>query len=679
MNKANVNPQSTIDRRSRANAVRALSMDAVQQARSGHPGMPMGMADIAEVLWSDYLRHNPAHPGWSDRDRFILSNGHGSMLHYALLHLSGYDLPIEELKNFRQLHSRTPGHPEYGYAPGIETTTGPLGQGIANGVGMALSEKVLAAQFNRPGYEVVNHFTYVFMGDGCLMEGISHEASSLAGTLGLGKLIAFWDDNGISIDGEVKGWFTDDTPARFKAYGWQVIEEVDGHDPLAVAKAIEAARAEPTRPSLICCRTVIGWGSPNKSGQASSHGAPLGEEEVSLVRENIDWPHAPFEIPEDIYAAWNAVESGRAVEAEWCSMFDSYSESHPDLARSFLRRMDGELPTDWAGKADQFVASVVAAGDSVATRKASQQVLEGLGPMLPELIGGSADLAGSNLTQWSGSVPVTAEDATGNYIYFGVREFGMSALCNGIALHGGLIPYSATFLVFSEYARNALRMAALMKIRSLFVYTHDSIGLGEDGPTHQAVEQTATLRLIPNMSLWRPCDTVETAVAWRLALERREGPTCLLFSRQTLPFQTRSSDTVGDISRGGYVLRDCEGTAEAIIIATGSEVSLAVDAAERLGAKGRQVRVVSMPSTDVFDAQDDAYRESVLPRAVMARVAVEAGVSATWLHYVGGRGRIVGIDSFGESAPAEVVFEHFGFTVDNVVANVEQVLAMPPD
>ena len=679
MNKLNVNPQSTLDRRSRANAVRALSMDAVQQARSGHPGMPMGMADIAEVLLSDYLRHNPAHPGWSDRDRFILSNGHGSMLHYALLHLSGYDLPIEELKNFRQLHSRTPGHPEYGYAPGIETTTGPLGQGIANGVGMALSEKVLAAQFNRPGYEVVNHFTYVFMGDGCLMEGISHEASSLAGTLGLGKLIAFWDDNGISIDGEVKDWFTDDTPARFKAYGWQVIEEVDGHDPLAVAKAIEAARAEPTRPSLICCRTVIGWGSPNKSGQASSHGAPLGEEEVSLVRENIDWPHAPFEIPEDIYAAWNAVESGRAVEAEWCSMFDSYSESHPDLARSFLRRMDGELPTDWAGKADQFVASVVAAGDSVATRKASQQVLEGLGPMLPELIGGSADLAGSNLTQWSGSVPVTAEDATGNYIYFGVREFGMSALCNGIALHGGLIPYSATFLVFSEYARNALRMAALMKIRSLFVYTHDSIGLGEDGPTHQAVEQTATLRLIPNMSLWRPCDTVETAVAWRLALERREGPTCLLFSRQTLPFQTRSSDTVGNISRGGYVLRDCEGTAEAIIIATGSEVSLAVDAAERLGAKGRQVRVVSMPSTDVFDAQDDAYRESVLPRAVMARVAVEAGVSATWLHYVGGRGRIVGIDSFGESAPAEVVFEHFGFTVDNVVANVEQVLAMPPD
>ena len=679
MNKLNVNPQSTPDRRSRANAVRALSMDAIQQARSGHPGMPMGMADIAEVLWSDYLRHNPTNPSWSDRDRFILSNGHGSMLHYALLHLSGYDLPIEELKNFRQLHSRTPGHPEYGYAPGIETTSGPLGQGIANGVGLALSEKVLAALFYRPGYEVVNHFTYVFLGDGCLMEGISHEASSLAGTLGLGKLIAFWDDNGISIDGEVKGWFTDDTPARFKAYGWQVIEEVDGHDPHAVAKAIDAARAESTRPSLICCRTVIGWGSPNKSGQASSHGAPLGEEEVSLVRENIDWPHAPFEIPEDIYAAWNAVESGRAVEAEWCSMFDSYSESHPDLARSFLRRMDGELPTDWAGKADQFVASVVAAGDSVATRKASQQVLEGLGPMLPELIGGSADLAGSNLTQWSGSVPVTAEDATGNYIYFGVREFGMSALCNGIALHGGLIPYSATFLVFSEYARNALRMAALMKIRSLFVYTHDSIGLGEDGPTHQAVEQTATLRLIPNMSLWRPCDTVETAVAWRLALERREGPTCLLFSRQTLPFQTRSSDTVENISRGGYVLRDCEGTTEAIIIATGSEVSLAVDAAERLGAKGRQVRVVSMPSTDVFDAQDDTYRESVLPRAVMARVAVEAGVSATWLHYVGVRGRVVGIDSFGESAPAEVVFEHFGFTVDNVVANVEQVLAMPPD
>ena len=679
MNKLTVEPLSAADRRIRANAIRALSMDAVQQARSGHPGMPMGMADIAEVLWSDYLRHNPANPGWCDRDRFILSNGHGSMLHYALLHLSGYDLPIEELKNFRQLHSRTPGHPEYGYAPGIETTTGPLGQGLANGVGMALSEKVLAAQFNRPGFKVVNHFTYVFMGDGCLMEGISHEASSLAGTLGLGKLVVFWDDNGISIDGEVKGWFTDDTPARFRAYGWQVVEDVDGHDPQAVAKAIDAARTESTRPSLICCRTVIGWGSPNKSGQASAHGAPLGDDEVSLVRENIDWPHPPFDIPEDIYAAWNAVDSGRAVEDEWCSMFDSYGKSHPDLAGDFQRRMTRELPTGWAEKADQFVASVAAAGESVATRQASQQTLESFAPMLPELIGGSADLAGSNLTHWSGSVPVTAEDGSGNYIYFGVREFGMSALCNGIALHGGLIPYNATFLVFSEYARNALRMAALMKIRSIFVYTHDSIGLGEDGPTHQAVEQAATLRLIPNMSLWRPCDTVETAVAWRMALEHRQGPTCLLFSRQTLPFQDRSVESVANISRGGYVLRDCEGTADAIIIATGSEVALAMNAAERLSAKGRPVRVVSMPSTDVFDAQDEAYRESVLPSAVSARVAVEAGVSAPWLHYVGARGRVVGIDSFGESAPAEVVFAHFGFTVENVVANVEQVLATLPE
>ena len=679
MNKLTVEPLSAADRRIRANAIRALSMDAVQQARSGHPGMPMGMADIAEVLWSDYLRHNPANPGWCDRDRFILSNGHGSMLHYAILHLSGYDLPIEELKNFRQLHSRTPGHPEYGYAPGIETTTGPLGQGLANGVGMARSEKVLAAQFNRPGFKVVNHFTYVFMGDGCLMEGISHEASSLAGTLGLGKLVVFWDDNGISIDGEVKGWFTDDTPARFRAYGWQVVEDVDGHDPQAVAKAIDAARTESTRPSLICCRTVIGWGSPNKSGQASAHGAPLGDDEVSLVRENIDWPHPPFDIPEDIYAAWNAVDSGRAVEDEWCSMFDSYSKSHPDLAGDFQRRMTRELPTGWAEKADQFVASVAAAGESVATRQASQQTLESFAPMLPELIGGSADLAGSNLTHWSGSVPVTAEDGSGNYIYFGVREFGMSALCNGIALHGGLIPYNATFLVFSEYARNALRMAALMKIRSIFVYTHDSIGLGEDGPTHQAVEQAATLRLIPNMSLWRPCDTVETAVAWRMALEHRQGPTCLLFSRQTLPFQDRSVESVANISRGGYVLRDCEGTADAIIIATGSEVALAMNAAERLSAKGRPVRVVSMPSTDVCDAQDEAYRESVLPSAVSARVAVEAGVSAPWLHYVGARGRVVGIDSFGESAPAEVVFAHFGFTVENVVANVEQVLATLPE
>lgn len=671
---ADLKSTSSEIRRTRANAVRALSMDAVQQAKSGHPGMPMGMADIAEVLWTGYLRYNPSNPKWADRDRFVLSNGHGSMLHYALLHLSGYDLPMAELKNFRQLHSKTPGHPEYGYAPGIETTTGPLGQGISNGVGMALSEKVLAAQFNQPDHDIVNHFTYVFMGDGCLMEGISHEACSLAGTLGLGKLIAFWDNNGISIDGEVEPWFTDDTPARFGAYGWQVIDGVDGHNPESIASAIDRAQAEAARPSLICCRTVIGWGSPNKSGTESAHGAPLGDEEIALVRENIDWPYPPFVIPDEIYATWNAVDEGKASEDAWRAGFERYRTDHPALALEFERRMSGALPETWSDKADEFLRDVVAAADTVATRKASQQALEGYGPVLPELIGGSADLAGSNLTLWSGSVPVTAADASGNYIYFGVREFGMSALCNGIVLHGGLVPYCATFLVFSEYARNALRMAALMKIRSIFVYTHDSIGLGEDGPTHQAVEQTATLRLIPNMSLWRPCDTVETAVAWRMALERHNGPTCLLFSRQNLDFQVRDEQQIQAISRGGYVLRDCEGTPEAIIIATGSEVGLAVDAAARLNSQGRRVRVVSMPSTDVFDTQDVAYKESVLPPLVTARVAVEAGVTPTWVRYVGLQGAVVGIDSFGESAPAEVVFEHFGFTVDNVVATVEKVM-----
>ncbi|MDP6141478.1 MAG: transketolase [Arenicellales bacterium] len=674
MNTAGVKATLGVDRRTKANAIRALSMDAVQKAKSGHPGMPMGMADIAEALWSDYLRHNPANPKWADRDRFILSNGHGSMLHYSLLHLAGYDLPIEELKNFRQLHSRTPGHPEYGYAPGIETTTGPLGQGITNGVGMALAEKVLAAQFNRDGHTVVDHHTYVFLGDGCLMEGISHEACSLAGTLGLGKLVTFWDDNGISIDGKVQGWFTDDTPARFRAYGWQVIEGVDGHDPQAIARAIDEAHADSERPSLICCRTVIGWGSPNKQGKESCHGAPLGDEEIALTREAMGWMHAPFEVPEDVRAAWDATAQGGAREKDWQQRFEAYRADHPQLAAEFERRMAGDLPVDWPEEVEVFVASVDADAKTVATRKASQLALEGFGPMLSELIGGSADLAGSNLTLWSGSKSISKEDAAGNYLYFGVREFGMAALCNGIALHGGLIPYSATFLVFADYARNALRMAALMKIRQVFVFTHDSIGLGEDGPTHQPVEHVASLRLIPNMSVWRPCDAVETAVAWRSALERDSGPTSLALSRQNLPHQARDAGQIVNIARGGYVLADCEGTPEAIIIATGSEVALAMDAAGALSEKGRHVRVVSMPSTDVFDTQDGAYCEAVLPAAVSARVAVEAGVTSCWLKYVGLDGAVVGIDSFGESAPAEVAFEHFGFTVDNIVASVESVL-----
>ncbi len=662
-------------RRELANAVRALSMDAVQKANSGHPGMPMGMADIAEVLWNDYLKHNPANPKWWDRDRFILSNGHGSMLHYSLLHLSGYALPLEEIKRFRQLHSMTPGHPEYGYAPGIETTTGPLGQGLSNGVGMAIAEKVLRGRFNRGGHRIFDHFTYVFCGDGCLMEGISHEACSLAGTLRLGKLICFYDDNNISIDGEVGGWFTDDTPRRFEAYGWQVIRDVDGHDAEAVDAAIKAARAQTSRPTLIQCKTVIGWGAPNKQGTESTHGAPLGEDEVARVRETIGWPHAPFEVPDAIYAGWDARKKGKALESDWSDRLKSYRKAHPELAAELERCMEGELPKDWVQHCNGFIRATDKKAENIASRKASQNALEGYGPKLPELIGGSADLTGSNLTRWSGSRTLSAEVDDGNYIYFGVREFAMAAICNGIALHGGLIPYCATFLIFSEYARNAIRMAALMKIRNVFVFTHDSIGLGEDGPTHQAVEQTATLRLMPNMSVWRPCDAVESAVAWACALERTGGPTSLLFSRQGLPHQKRSAKQIEAIRRGGYVLSDSDGEPEAVIIATGSEVSLAVEAATLLKTKGVQVRVVSMPCTDVFDAQPESYRESVLPSSVRARVSVEAGVTGYWYKYLGFEGKPVGIDTFGESAPYKDVFAHFGFTVENVVKAVEVVLS----
>jgi transketolase len=651
-------------------------MDAVQKAKSGHPGAPMGMADIAEVLWNDFMRHNPVNPTWADRDRFVMSNGHGSMLPYSVLHLTGYELDIEDLKNFRQLHSKTPGHPEYGYAPGIETTTGPLGQGISNAVGMAIAEKVLAAHFNQPGHEIVDHYTYVFLGDGCMMEGISHESCALAGTLGLGKLIAFYDDNGISIDGEVEGWFTDDTPARFEAYRWHVIRDVDGHDPEAVKQAIEQARAVTDKPTLIQCKTIIGWGSPNKQGKEECHGAPLGDDEIKLVRETIGWPHAPFEVPSEIYAGWDAREKGAAQEDDWTTRFEAYAQAHPELAAEFGRRViRGELPQDWPEQADAFVASVVEKAESIASRKASQNAITGYAPVLPELLGGSADLAGSNLTMYKGSKPITPEDAAGNYIYYGVREFGMSAILNGLALHGGFIPYGGTFLMFSEYARNALRMSALMKIQSIFVYTHDSIGLGEDGPTHQPVEQIATLRLLPQMSLWRPCDAVESAVAWRHAIERRDGPSCLIFSRQGLPHQARSDEQLADIRRGGYVLREPDGKPEAVIIATGSEVGIAVEAAERLAEKGKRVRVVSMPSTDVFDAQDEAYRDSVLPKDLTARVAVEAGVTGYWWKYVGCNGKVVGIDRFGESAPGGELFEEFGFTAENVAGAVEDALA----
>jgi len=660
-------------RRELANAIRALSMDAVQKAKSGHPGAPMGMADIAEVLWNDYLKHNPANPRWADRDRFVLSNGHGSMLIYSLLHLTGYDLSIDDIKQFRQLHSKTPGHPEYGYAPGVETTTGPLGQGISNAVGMAVAEKTLAAQFNRGGHKIVDHYTYVFLGDGCMMEGISHEACSLAGTMGLGKLIAFWDDNGISIDGHVTGWFTDDTPLRFEAYRWHVVRDVDGHNPDAIRRALDEARSVSDRPSLICCKTIIGYGAPNLAGSHDCHGAPLGEDEIAATRENIGWSYPPFEVPDDIYAGWNAQDKGARAEADWNAAFSAYRETHPEPAAEFERRMAGELPADWGSKAKAFIAAVNDKAETIASRKASQNSLNGYGPLLPELLGGSADLAGSNLTIWSGSEDINKGNG-GNYIYYGVREFGMSAIMNGIALHGGFIPYGATFLMFSEYARNALRMAALMKVHSIFVFTHDSIGLGEDGPTHQAVEQIATLRMMPRMALWRPCDAVETAVAWKVAIDHKSGPSCLIFSRQSLPHMERTTEQIEAINRGAYVLRDCDGTPDAIIIGTGSEVSLAVEAAAALAAKGRKVRVVSMPSTSEFDRQDAAYREAVLPAAVTVRVAVEAGVTDYWRKYVGLGGKVVGIDTFGESAPAGDVYKHFGITAEGVTKAVESLL-----
>jgi len=657
-------------RRELANAVRALSMDAVQKAKSGHPGAPMGMADIAEVLWNDHMKHNPGNPNWADRDRFVLSNGHGSMLIYSLLHLTGYDLTLDDLKNFRQLHSKTPGHPEYGYAPGVETTTGPLGQGITNAVGMAIAERALAAEFNRPGHDIVDHHTYVFLGDGCLMEGISHEACSLAGTLGLGKLVCFWDDNGISIDGHVDGWFSDDTPKRFEAYGWHVIPDVDGHDSAAVAKALEFAKAMTDKPTMICCKTTIGFGSPNKAGSHACHGAPLGDEEINLTKAALGWDHGPFEVPADVYKGWDAKEKGSAAESAWNERFAAYQAAHPELAAEFTRRMNGELPADWSAKADAFVAQCNEEAKSPATRQASLASIEAYAAALPEIFGGSADLGCSNLTEWSGYKPMRDNMPAANYINYGVREFGMSAIMNGVALHGGLIPFGATFLMFSEYARNALRMAALMKIRSIFVYTHDSIGLGEDGPTHQAVEQIPTLRLIPRMDVWRPCDTVETAVAWRKAVEKQDGPTCLVFTRQGIPFQARSAEQIANIDRGGYVLKDCDGTPDVIVIATGSEVGISVEAAE---ASDKKVRVVSMPCTSVFDAQDDAYKASVLPAAVTARVAVEAAVTDGWWKYVGSNGKVVGIDTFGESAPAGELFKLFGFTAENVGKAIDEV------
>ncbi len=659
-------------RKELANAIRALSMDAVQKANSGHPGAPMGMADIAEVLWNDHLKHNPTNPDWADRDRFVLSNGHGSMLIYSLLHLSGYELGMEDLKQFRQLHSKTPGHPEYGYAPGVETTTGPLGQGITNAVGMALAERTLAGQFNRDGHHIVDHYTYVFMGDGCMMEGISHEACALAGTWGLGKLIAFWDDNNISIDGHTDDWFGDDTPKRFEAYGWHVIRDVDGHNADAVDKAIHEAKSVNDKPTLICTKTTIGYGAPNLCGSHDCHGAPLGDDEIKATRENLGWKHAPFVIPDDVYAGWDAKDKGAKAEADWNTKFDAYKAAHPELAAEFQRRMKGDLPADWEKMAADFIKSVNDKADSPATRKASQNAITGYAAALPEFLGGSADLTPSNLTSWPDSKQINNTVTDGNYISYGVREFGMSAILNGVALHGGFIPFGGTFLMFSEYARNALRMAALMKIQSIFVYTHDSIGLGEDGPTHQPIEQIPTLRMIPNMSVWRPCDGVETAVAWKAAIEKQDGPSCLIFSRQGLPHQERTDAQIADIAKGGYILKDCKGTPDAIIIATGSEVALAMGAAEKLGSK--KIRVVSLPSVDTFEAQDAAYREAVLPAAVTARVAVEAAVTDGWYKYVGLNGKVVGINRFGESAPAGELFKEFGFTVDNVVKAIEDVL-----
>jgi len=654
-------------------AVRALAMDAVQKANSGHPGMPMGMAEIAEVLWIHHLRHNPANPMWADRDRFVLSNGHGSMLLYALLHLTGYDLPIEEIKRFRQLHSKTPGHPEYGYTPGVETTTGPLGQGLTNAVGMALAEKILAAEFNRPGFDIVNHYSYAFLGDGCLMEGISHEACSLAGTLGLGKLICFYDDNGISIDGHVEGWFSDDTPKRFEAYGWHVVPNVNGHDPVAIESAIEAAKQASGKPSMICCKTVIGMGSPNKAGTHEVHGAALGDAEVAASRPHIGWNHLPFEIPQEIYDMWDSHTKGKKLEAEWIQRLDEYTKKYPSEAAEFKRRMAGELPANWHEHVDKLISHVNDKEETIASRKASQNAIEGLASVLPELVGGSADLTGSNLTLWSGSKGISRETG-GNYIYYGVREFGMSAIMNGLSLHGGIIPYGATFLMFSEYSRNALRMAALMKIRNLFVFTHDSIGLGEDGPTHQPVEQAATLRYVPNMDVWRPCDSVESTVAWARAIERKDGPSVLIFSRQTLPFQKRNAAVIKLIDKGGYILSEAaDGKPQAIIIATGSEIGLAMNAQTALAETGIQVRVVSMPCTSLFDRQDVAYRDSVLLKGVK-RVAVEAGIADYWHKYVGLEGAVVGMTTFGESAPASDLFKHFGFTIENVVKTVKSII-----
>ncbi|MFZ0255511.1 MAG: transketolase [Gammaproteobacteria bacterium] len=666
----------SLSRRDLANAIRALAMDAVQEAESGHPGAPMGMADVAEVLWNDYLKHNPANPRWPDRDRFVLSNGHSSMLLYALLHLTGYDLPISEIKRFRQLHSMTPGHPEYGKAPGVETTTGPLGQGLANAVGMAVAERALAAQFNRDDHLIVDHYTYVVLGDGCMMEGISHEACSFAGMQQLGKLIAFYDDNEISIDGRVSGWFRDDTPKRFEAYGWHVVPAVDGHDPNAVRQAIDETRSVADRPSLICCKTIIGWGSPNQQGTEACHGAALGQDEVALVRETIGWEHPPFVIPDAFYAAWDGRSKGAEAEREWTERLNAYREAYPHLAQEFERRMRGQLPASWVEKSQAFLETTAARDTpAAATRKSSLAALNGLGAELPELIGGSADLTGSNLTSWSGSSPLTRDNPGGNYIFYGVREFAMSALNNGIALHGGFIPYGGTFLMFCEYAFNALRMASLMGIRNIFVYTHDSIGVGEDGPTHQPVEQVSNLRRMPNMQLWRPCDALESAVAWKAAIERADGPTCLIFTRQTVQHEVAGTANIDDICRGGYVRLDCDGVPEAIVIATGSEVPLATNAANALNERGRRVRVVSMPCTQVFDAQDRAYREAVLPSAVTSRVVVEAGLTEGWCRYAGAAGKIIGIDGFGESAPWSVAFEHFGFTQENVVATVEKLLA----
>ncbi|ABO22624.1 transketolase [Shewanella loihica] len=661
-------------RKELANAIRVLSMDAVQKANSGHPGAPLGMADIAEVLWNDFLKHNPNNPEWVDRDRFILSNGHGSMLIYSLLHLTGYALPMDELKNFRQLHSKTPGHPEYGYTPGVETTTGPLGAGISNAVGMAIAEKTLAAQFNRPGHDIVDHYTYCFLGDGCLMEGISHEACSLAGTLGLGKLIAFWDDNGISIDGHVEGWFTDDTAKRFESYGWHVIAGVDGHDSDAIRKAIEEAKSVTDKPTMICCKTIIGFGSPNKSGSHDCHGAPLGDAEIAAAREFLGWEHGPFEIPADVYAGWDAKEVGAANESSWNEKLAAYEAAYPELAAEYKRRViTGELPADFEEKAQAFIKECQEKGENIASRKASQNAIAAFGAVLPELLGGSADLAGSNLTLWSGSKGIQ-EDPAGNYIYYGVREFGMSGIMNGVSLHGGFINYGATFMMFMEYARNAVRMSALMGIQNIFVYTHDSIGQGEDGPTHQPVEQLANLRMTPNMMVWRPCDAAETAVAWKMAIERRNAPTSLVFSRQGLPAQPRSEEQLANIAKGAYVLQDCAGTPDLILIATGSEVQLALDSAKALTEQGKAVRVVSMPSTDVFDAQDADYKESVLPKSVTKRVAIEAAHVDYWHKYVGFDGAIVGMTTFGESAPGGALMKHFGFTVENVVAKASAIL-----